>query len=240
MAPIFSEAAPAFGRCRLPVLGNRSGCHLAGGEACCPAISRSGNRLAYERGVFDANIWRLSLSGLGAATGPPARFIASTRGDYAPQYSPDGKRIAFESDRSGVYGIWVSDADGSNAVELISRAGASCGTASWSPDGQRIAFNFDAEGNIGYLCHSGEWRKAHPPDHRSRGRRGPKLVERWQVGLLCIESDRSIGGVEGIGRRRGGCPGDPERRRDGLRVTRRQVHLLHERRLCQELFGRCR
>jgi Tol biopolymer transport system component len=81
------------------------------------------------------------------ATGSPARFIASTRSEEAPQYSPDGKRIAFESDRTGVYDIWVSDADGSNAVELISQPGASCGNASWSPDGQRIAFNFDAGGN---------------------------------------------------------------------------------------------
>ena len=98
--------------------------------------------------VFDANIWRLSLSGPGVATGPPARFIASTRLDAAAQYSPDGKRIAFESDRSGVHGIWVSDADGSNAVELFSRAGAGSGTARWSPDGQRIAFDSNPEGNL--------------------------------------------------------------------------------------------
>ena len=53
---------------------------FTGGEASWPAISRSGNRLAYQRGVFDTNIWRLSLSGPGVASGPPARFIASTRG----------------------------------------------------------------------------------------------------------------------------------------------------------------
>ena len=97
--------------------------------------------------MYDANIWRLSLSGPGTATGFPARFIHSTRVDRAARYSPDGKRIAFESDRSGVYDIWVSDADASHAVELVFRAGTSCGNASWSPDGQRIAFNFDPEGN---------------------------------------------------------------------------------------------
>ena len=74
------------------------------GEASRPAISSSGNRLAYERGVQDHNIWRLSLSDSGTAAGPPARFIASTRIDFSPQYSPDGKRIAFASDRSGVNG----------------------------------------------------------------------------------------------------------------------------------------
>lgn len=106
-----------------------------------PAISRSGNRLAYTRFSFDANIWRLSLSGTGVATGPATRLIASTAMDSAPQYSPDGKRIAFESGRSGIHGIWVSNADGSNPVELFSRAKNSCGTPRWSPDGQRIAFD---------------------------------------------------------------------------------------------------
>jgi Tol biopolymer transport system component len=74
-------------------------------------------------------------------------LIFSTRPDSAAQYSPDGKRIAFESERSGVHSIWVCDAGGSNAVELFSRAGANCGTAHWSPDGQRIAFDFNPEGN---------------------------------------------------------------------------------------------
>ena len=111
-------------------------------------MSRSGSRLAYQRLLFDTNIWRLLLSGPGVATGLPAPFIASTRLDVAPQYSPDGKRIAFESDRSGVQGIWVSDADGSNAVELFSHAGAACGTPRWSPDGQRIAFDYSMEGNL--------------------------------------------------------------------------------------------
>src|SRR5262249_37599555 len=49
-----------------------------GGDASSPAISRSGNRLAYQRQAIDENIWRLSLSGPGVATGPPTRFIAST------------------------------------------------------------------------------------------------------------------------------------------------------------------
>lgn len=109
------------------------------------AISRSGSRLAYERRVRDDNIWRLPLSGSGVTGGPPARFIFSTLRDYTPQYSLDGKHIAFASDRTGVLGIWVSDADGSNPVELFSHAGT--GSPSWSPDGQRIAFGSNLEGN---------------------------------------------------------------------------------------------
>ncbi len=121
---------------------------FSAGEAFFPAISRRGNRLAYHRVTGDLNIWRLPLSGPAVASGPPVRIIASTRADSAPQYSPDGKRIACESDRSGIRGIWISDADGSNAVELFSRTGASYGSPRWSPDGQRIAADFEAQGNL--------------------------------------------------------------------------------------------
>jgi Tol biopolymer transport system component/DNA-binding winged helix-turn-helix (wHTH) protein len=121
---------------------------LSGGEVFCPTVSRSGNRLAYERSVRDVNIWRLSLSGPGVAAAPPTRFIASTRLEIAAQYSPDGKRIAFQSQSSGVESIWVSDADGSNAVDLLLGVGAASGTPRWSPDGQRIAFDSNIEGNF--------------------------------------------------------------------------------------------
>jgi eukaryotic-like serine/threonine-protein kinase len=129
---------------------------FTGGEASWPAISRSGNRLAYVRWVSDPNIWRLSLSVSGAAAGPPVPLINSTRIEYSPQYSPNGKRIAFESNRSGVWGIWISDAEGANAVELFSRAGAHCGSPRWSPDGRRVAFDSTAEGNVDiYVIRSG-------------------------------------------------------------------------------------
>jgi DNA-binding winged helix-turn-helix (wHTH) protein/Tol biopolymer transport system component len=44
---------------------------ITGGETDCPAISRTGNRLAYQRnGSSDSDIWRLPLSGPGVASGP--------------------------------------------------------------------------------------------------------------------------------------------------------------------------
>jgi dipeptidyl aminopeptidase/acylaminoacyl peptidase len=90
--------------------------------------------------------WHVSLSSVGVASGPPAKLIASTRIEEEPQYSPDGKRIAFESDRSGVQGIWISDADGAHATELFARPGSTSASAHWSPDGQRIAFGSNMEG----------------------------------------------------------------------------------------------
>ena len=120
---------------------------LTGREAYWPAISRSGNRLAYQRRVTDSNIWRLALSGPGVASGPPTRVIFTTRLEWGAQYSPNGKRIVYESDRSGVNGIWVCDADGFNAQELYLQPGAGSGTARWSPNGQFVAFGSLAEAN---------------------------------------------------------------------------------------------
>ncbi len=58
--------------------------------------------------------------------------------DYHPRYSPDGKRIAFTSDRSGIENIWLMDADGSNAQALTQEKGHYVRSAAWSPDGAFI------------------------------------------------------------------------------------------------------
>jgi serine/threonine protein kinase len=120
---------------------------FSAGEDYEPAVSRNGKRLAYQRVTFETNIWRLPLSGPGMAGGPAKKFIASTRQEGSAQYSPDGKRIAFASDQSGTLGIWVSDADSSNPVELISWRALN-GAPRWSPDGQHIAFDSNVEGNL--------------------------------------------------------------------------------------------
>ena len=60
--------------------------------------------------------------------------------DRYPRWSPDGKTIAFVSDRSGAYEIWLIGADG-NGLRQITFGGAS-GTSFplWSPDGGRLLF----------------------------------------------------------------------------------------------------
>ena len=74
-------------------------------------------------------------------------FISSTRLEYHGTYSPDGQRIAFESNRSGNEEIWTATADGSNPVQLTSFRDSWVGSPKWSPDGQKIAFDGDAGGN---------------------------------------------------------------------------------------------
>jgi serine/threonine protein kinase len=113
-----------------------------------PAISVHGARLAFMRHTLDANIWRATLSDAGGTAPRPARFVSSTQNDWNPQYSPDGTHLAFESTRTGQSAIWVSNADGSNAVEVFSRADRHAGTPRWAPDSERIAFDSTAEGNF--------------------------------------------------------------------------------------------
>ena len=69
------------------------------------------------------------------------KLISSTRVDGDAQFSPDGKKIAFTSNRSGNDEIWVCDSDGSNAQQLTSLGTGNCGGPRWSPDGERIAFS---------------------------------------------------------------------------------------------------
>ena len=56
-----------------------------------------------------------------------------------PSYSPDGTKIAFDSERDGDSDIYVMDADGTNVVQLVDAKGADAEPA-WSPDGTKIAY----------------------------------------------------------------------------------------------------
>jgi serine/threonine protein kinase/sugar lactone lactonase YvrE len=112
-----------------------------------PAVSRQGDRLAYSVERRDPNIWRIDLPSPNAKLKEAVKFIASTRGEAEPAYSPDGQRIAFSSNRSGPFEIWVCDGDGSHPVRLTSFGGPFVNRPRWSPDGRRIVFYSDASGN---------------------------------------------------------------------------------------------
>jgi Tol biopolymer transport system component len=114
-----------------------------------PALSRQRNRLAFSEGrIFRVDTWRLDLTPDFKPAGPPVRLITSTHTDYNAQYSPDGKFIAFHSTRSGASEIWVSDADGANAVRLTNFSAPITGSPRWSPDGRWIVFDSNKEGQF--------------------------------------------------------------------------------------------
>jgi Tol biopolymer transport system component len=115
-------------------------------------MSHDGRHLAYTQLLFDVNIW--SVAGDGSGSAKP--LIDSPFPDSSPRFSPDGRRIAFHSVRSGTHEIWVCDANGANAVQLTDGRGFNVGNPRWSPDGSRIAFEWWPTGNRAiYVAPSG-------------------------------------------------------------------------------------
>jgi len=125
---------------------------FVGEDGLMPVVSHPQSdrpsRLVYFHSFIDSNLWRVDTSAAGAvASSPPVLAISSTREDDMPQLSPDGRRVAFTSTRSGDWEIWVSDLDGSNAVKLTSMGARVSGYPHWSPDGERIVFHSNPEGH---------------------------------------------------------------------------------------------
>jgi Tol biopolymer transport system component len=132
---------------RIPSSGHGKPTRLQGmGEdATDLAVSATGERLIYSRGAYHGSLWKIPIEGLKG--GAPVQVTATTARDKASHFSPDGKRIAFQSKRSGVDEIWICDADGGNAVQLTGFGKGMSGSPRWSPNGKTIAFDSNVAGN---------------------------------------------------------------------------------------------
>jgi Tol biopolymer transport system component/DNA-binding winged helix-turn-helix (wHTH) protein len=117
------------------------------GTGVMEAAISSGGRLALVRTTLDSNIWKLEIGRTKAATKTaPVQVVASTRIESNPRISPDGLKIAFESNRAGYTEIWTCNVDGSNLTALTAMASPVTGSPTWSRDGSQIAFDSRAEG----------------------------------------------------------------------------------------------
>lgn len=118
-----------------------------GQDAQGPSIAPTGDRLAYMRALFYSDLYAVHLGdGLRLRGEEAVRFAPANVDQKNPEFSPDGKRVAFESLRTGNPEIWVSDADGSNLLQLTNFKGPLTGTPRWSPDGRQIVFDSRASG----------------------------------------------------------------------------------------------
>ena len=118
-------------------------------SAFSEVFSANGGRLVY---VLNSNtknnIWRGDLLHPDA---PLVKLISTTRDQYCPRYSPDGKHIAFASDRGGPKEIWMSDRDGQDIVQLSDLKGLATGSPNWSPDSTKIVFDSRAKTPAGQI-----------------------------------------------------------------------------------------
>jgi dipeptidyl aminopeptidase/acylaminoacyl peptidase len=116
-----------------------------GGNPHGVAISRRNSKLAFADLSANIIVQRRDLQNLQSK---PENLISSTREESNPQDSPDGEHIVFESTRTGVREIWMSDADGSHPVQISNFRNNQTGTPHWSPDSQYIVFDSRESGSL--------------------------------------------------------------------------------------------
>lgn len=103
---------------------------LALSEGTWMSVTTHGDRV-----IFDllGDLWSMPLTG-----GQATRLSSGPAWDVEPRFSPDGRRVAFVSDRGGSEQIWVMNADGTGARQLTDDADARFTDPVWDPSGPWI------------------------------------------------------------------------------------------------------
>ncbi|MDQ8758352.1 amidohydrolase family protein [Sphingosinicella sp. LHD-64] len=94
-------------------------------------VSPDGRTIAFD---LLGDIYTMPIEG-----GMPRRITSGLAFDMQPRFSPDGRQIAFTSDRGGGDNIWVMATDGTGARAITSETFRLLNNPTWSPDGRYIA-----------------------------------------------------------------------------------------------------
>lgn len=114
-------------------------------SASDPSVSAKDGFIAFVESEENWNVWRASLTD--GHLGKTERFLASSGQNHSPRFSPDGRTIAFVSDRSGNPEIWFADSEGTNLRQVTHFGGPWLGTIRWAPDGKTIVFDARPNGH---------------------------------------------------------------------------------------------
>jgi Tol biopolymer transport system component/DNA-binding winged helix-turn-helix (wHTH) protein len=131
---------------RVPIQGGTPIMLPVGESGSAPTISPLSGRLAYVRSRRDVDIRLVRLDGDAQRAEASLRVFVSSRVDMMPRLSPDGRRVAFQSDRSGANEIWVGSLADGQVTRLTSFEGPLVGGPDWCQDGRRVAFDARATG----------------------------------------------------------------------------------------------
>ncbi len=96
--------------------------------------------------IFDllGDLYTLPIEG-----GEAKRITSGMPFDSQPRFSPDGKTIAFLSDRDGSENLWIANADGSNPKQLSKDKQSELTSPAWTPDGQYVIVSRQTQFPVG-------------------------------------------------------------------------------------------
>src|SRR5262249_3098451 len=110
-----------------------------------PRVSPDAATVAYvvttidkDENTYKSSIWLVPIDG----SEPPRQFSRGAKRDASPRWSPDGRRLAFTSNRDGdSAALFVIPTEGGDAKKLAEFSKESIDDVAWSPSGDRIVFS---------------------------------------------------------------------------------------------------
>lgn len=112
------------------------------GSGNTDAAISTGGQLVLVRHHQDVDIYQLDIDLLRRGqSSAPRPVLNSTQMESNPQVSPDGTKIAMESNRGGFREIWTANTDSTNLSQVTNLMNPISGSPAWSPDGRKIAFD---------------------------------------------------------------------------------------------------
>ena len=163
-----------------------------------PRLSPDGERVAYvvARTELEKNKYFSRIHVVRTDGSDDRPFTGGDYGDSTPRWSPDGRSLAFISNRDEQSQLWRIPLDGGEAVQLTRLEEGGIGDYAWSPDGAHIAFTFRKKP---------EWATKKAREEREKNKRStPPMIlrsaayreegagyigdEHWHLRVLHVES----------------------------------------------------